>query len=370
MKEKEAVLCPSCGARNRPDWDFCARCNEPLEGALPAGPAPAAAARGIEERSASLLPAWAVATMALLAFAGLTLAAWRSVSDAPPLDAADPRLFTIATRPAELPKAPQPIVPGAAEYEAGLRLLNEGDVTGAVASLAAAVAAGPGHAEYHSAYGRALLKSGDPEGGLSAWAEAATLDTRYRAQYARELSRAGRVAEAVRQYEEILAAAPPAASDAPSVHEDLGRLLYRSGDFAKAAPHLQRASQARPDDPVLRQELAYALDQSGQKAQAIALYREVLSVAPQATISRGLLAQGLYEQGQKDEALALLKEGVAATPQVPVLHRTLGFLLERSARQPEAAAEYRAYARMAPNAPDAKELLDRAARLEAARRAP
>jgi hypothetical protein len=52
---------------------------------------------------------------------------------------------------------------------------------------------------------------------------------------------------------------------------------------------------------------------------------------------------------------------------VPVLRRTLGSLLERSARPAEAAAEYRAYARAAPNAPDAKELVNRATRLEAAR---
>jgi Flp pilus assembly protein TadD len=305
-------------------------------------------------------------TLALLAFAVLAAAAWKSASTAPPLAAADPRLFTIATRPVELPKALSPTEPGGAEYEAGLRALQQGDLAGAVASLAAAVAANPERADYHNAYAHALTRSGDPKGGLSAWAEAARLDTRYRVQYARELSRSGRGADAVRQYEEILAAAPAAVT----VHEDLGRMLYRGGDYAKAAPHLQRASQARPDDPVLRQELAYALDQSGHKAQAVALYREVLRVAPQATISRGLLAEGLFEQGQSAEALALLDEGIKATPRVPVLRRTLGSLLERSARRAEAAAEYRAYARMAPNAPDAKEMLDRAARLEAAGRTP
>jgi len=367
MKGKQAVLCPSCGARNRPDWDFCARCNESLEGAVAAEDVtPAVAASEVEAPSPSLLPGWTVATITLAALAALAVVAWRSASTAPPLEAADPWLFTIAPRPPEPLKPLPPTAPGAAEYEAGLRLLNQGDLAGAVASLAAAVAADPAKAEYQSAYGRALLRSGDSDSGLSAWGEAARLDTRYRRQYARELARAGRIADSVRQYEEILAAAP----DAVTVHEDVGRLLYRNGDFAKAAPHLQRASQAREDDPVLRQELAYALDQSGQKTQAIALYREVLSVAPEATISRGLLAQGLFEQGKADEAIALLDEGIKATPQVPVLHRTLGSLLESSARRAEAAAEYRAYARMAPNAPDAKEMVDRAARLEAAGRTP
>ena len=43
MKAKQAVVCPKCGALSRPNWEFCARCNESLEGAVPAeGPAPPA----------------------------------------------------------------------------------------------------------------------------------------------------------------------------------------------------------------------------------------------------------------------------------------------------------------------------------------
>ena len=123
----------------------------------------AAAAREIGV--GSLLPARTVATMALFGFAVLTLAAWKSVSTAPLPDAPDPGLFTIATRPAELPKAPPPTAPGAAEYQAGLRLMHQGDFAGALAGLAAAVAASPGDAAYHNAYGHALQRSGDPEGG-------------------------------------------------------------------------------------------------------------------------------------------------------------------------------------------------------------
>jgi len=365
MKGQKAVVCVACGARNRPQWDFCARCNEPLEGAtLAPGPAPSSVSGEGVGGAPSSVPAWGVAAVALLALGALGVAAWRSVAQAPPPDAPDPRLFTMATLPAEVPSAALPTAPGAADYEAGLRLLHQGDLGGAVSRLAAAVAASPENAEYLNVYGHALSRSGDGDGGLSAWGEAARLDRRYAAHYARALSRAGRTAEAVRQYEEVLAAAPERAT----IHEDLGRLLYRSGDYARAAAHLQRASEARADDPVLRQELAYALDQSGQKARAVALYKQVLEVAPAATISRGLLAQGLFDQGKRDEAVAVLRQGIEVTPQVPVLQRTLGSLLERSARPTEAAAAYRAYARMAPNAPDAREMLDRAARLEAGER--
>ena len=43
----------------------------------------------------------------------------------------------------------------------------------------------------------------------------------------------------------------------------------------------------------------------------------------------------------------------------------VGSVLERSGRPAEAAAAYRAYARLAPNAPDAREIAARAAQLDA-----
>ena len=89
-------------------------------------------------------------------------------------------------------------------------------------------------------------------------------------QYARSLD-VGRPARPrrSREYEEILARNP----DVRDRAEDLGRLLFRSGDYRGPRPHLQRAVQTRPDDPVLQQELAYSLDQAGDRAQAAAAYR-------------------------------------------------------------------------------------------------
>jgi Flp pilus assembly protein TadD len=83
-------------------------------------------------------------------------------------------------------------------------------------------------------------------------------------------------------------------------------------------------------------------------------------------VARGLLAENLVQQGRKEEAVALLREGLRDTPRSPLLHREMGSVLERSGRPDEAAAAYRDYARLAPNAPDAKELRERAARLAAA----
>jgi Flp pilus assembly protein TadD len=361
MKARQAVVCPKCGALNRPTWEFCARCNEPLEGAVPAQTraSPDLAEEG--DASESSLSSGAIAFATALALLGLGVAAWRYASAAP-VARPESSLFTFANQPADLPEAPSPAGPGVADYAEGRRLMNAGDFGGAAARLAAAVAGNPDNAEFRNVYGHALWRSGDRQGAIAAHAEAARLDPRLQMQYARSLDVAGRSADAAREYEAILAKNPSAST----VNEDLGRLLFRSGDYAKAAAHLQQAVQARPDDPVLQQEFAYSLDQAGDRAQAAAVYRQVLKDAPQAVITRGLLAENLAERGKPDEALSVLREGLSATPTAPLLHREMGAVLERSGRRADAAAAYRAYARLAPNAPDARALVDRAARLEAA----
>lgn len=360
MKGKQAVVCPNCGALNRPRWQFCARCNESLEGALPEEQGrPTSGAPGGAERP-STLPANAVLVASVLALVVIGTAAWRFAGSAARPEGPSPEVFKMAPAPSELPSAPPPTGAGVSDFEAGRRLLSAGDLQGAVKRLEAAIAADPENAEFRSIYGYALWRSGDREGALSAHAAAARLDPRLQLRYARALDVAGQGAEAARVYQDILARSP----GATAVHEDLGRLLFRTGDYRGAASHLQQAVQRRPDDPVLAQELGYSLDRSGQAGQATTVYREVLKREPRATVTRGLLAESLAEQGKNEEALAVLQEGLKASPPTPLLQRQLGSVLERSGRPADAAAAYRAYARLAPNAPDARDIADRAARLE------
>ena len=309
MKARPAVVCPACGALNRPTWEYCARCSGSLEGAKPSE-APAGAAERQGEVRASVLPARLVAVAAVIAFVVLGALAWRQLASAPAPSAADPGLFTFPTRPAEIPPAPAPTGPGAADFDAGRRLLVAGDAAGALPRLAAAVAANPSSTLYKELYAEALWKAGDRETALRERAAAARLDPQQQVQYARSLDVAGRSAEAVREYEAYLAANP--GSDV--ARAELGRLLYRTGDYAKAAPYLQSAVQLRPTDPVVQQELGYALAQAGRQAEAASAYREALRLAPAATATRALLSESLVEQGRKDEALAVLQEGLTVSP--------------------------------------------------------
>ena len=359
MKPRQAVVCEACGAIGRPTWDFCPRCGGTLQGAKAVevthtppgalddvGAAPSPSSAGV----------WAFAF--LLALTGVL--AWRYASAQPEPARPGEGLFTLGPNPVVLPSAPPSTAVGADDYDAGRRLLNSSDLGGAVGRLAAAVAADPGNAEYRSVYAHALWRAGDKDRSLAERAEAARLDPRMRMQYARSLDVAGRSAEAAKEYETLLAKNP----DALTVQEDLGRLLFRTGEYARAAAHLQAAVARRPDDPVLRQELAYSLDQGGDKAAATQAYRRVLEQAPGAVFTRGLLSENLFEQGQREQAMAVLEDGLRSTPDVPLLQRQMGSLLERTGRSSEAVVAYRAYARLAPNAPDAQEIASRAASLE------
>jgi Flp pilus assembly protein TadD len=271
----------------------------------------------------------------------------------------DPGLFNLGTQPAALPSAAAelPTGPGAKDFEEGRRLLAQGRASEALPLLARAASDAPSNAMYQSVFAQCLWATGAHDEALVRYARAADLSPdSFRLQFARALDASGKSAEAITQYQGILATDPSNGQ----VAEDLGHLLFRTGQFSTAVPLLRRAADARGDDPVLQQELAYALEQSGQSAQAVEVYRSVLRLAPDADVTRGRLAEVLFQQGQKDEAIALTQEGLRRTPDVPILHRNLGSLLERSGRTTEAIQEYRAYARLAPNAPDVKEVIDRA----------
>jgi tetratricopeptide (TPR) repeat protein len=250
---------------------------------------------------------------------------------------------------------------GNADVEAARRLLGQGSAAEAMPLLEKVIGEDPGNAEYRHMLGRALWATGNREGALQSYAQAARLDpATYRTGYAQSLEMAGRTADAVAEFEALLTAQPGNAM----AEEGLSRLYFNGGDYAKALPLLETVA-GRTRDPVLLQQLAYAAEKAGDRERAIATYRDVLAAQPQADATRGLLAESLLAAGRKDEALGVLQEGLQRSPGAPLLQRGLGSLLERTGRPAEAAAAYREYAKLAPNAPDAAEIAARAARLEA-----
>jgi Flp pilus assembly protein TadD len=355
------LTCPACGTRNKPKWDFCARCGESLQGVSLGEPATEEAT--LEEPVSSEASAWPI-VVGLVAFGALAVGArwwWeRRETASPP----NPSIFTLATLPPSAPAGRPPIKePGKTDFEAGFRMLAAGDAPGAVARLAQAVADAPNNAYYRNIYAKALLASGSITQALAQFDAALSLSpdsVGYLFDTARALDRAGKGADAARAYESILARQP----QNEQTLRDLSSLHERNGHFDLALPLLRRLAEAKPDDLVVRQELGHTLEKTGDLKAARLEYEKILDDKPDAHITRGLLAEIHFNQGEKDEAIALLRDGLARDGQAPLLHRGLASLLERSGDVAEAVKEYREYARLAPNAPDAQQLADRANRLE------
>ena len=356
-----AIVCPACHAQNRPTWEFCARCGEPLDAAdtqavsrqptLVGVPAPSEA----EPRDGGSFYLFLMVAIAV----GTVVLACRDIATQPPPAPPTPGVYTFGgPTPPAVPAVPP--VAANADVEEARRFLSQGNLAAAIPLLQKAAGENPGNAEYQHLLGRALWTTGDREGALQTYLQAARLDPgAYRVEYAQALETVGRGQDAVAELEAALVAQPGSAI----AEEGLSRIYFNRGEYDKAVALLGSVA-ARTHDPVVMQQLAFAAEKTGDRERAISTYRDVLSAQPRADVARGLLAESLLAAGRNNEALSVLQEGLQKAPEAPLLQRGLGSLLERSGRPSEAAAAYREYARLAPSAPDAADIAARAARLE------
>ena len=367
MKPSSVVVCPSCGTKNRPKWEFCVSCGESIKD-VPAeveAKAVVVSARVPEAPSSGAL-SW----LGTIAGLGLLVAAflWWRGNRAEPLQP-DPGIFTVPAgeRPAaaQSPSPPSNLgleTPGASVLSRGEALLASGDAAGALPILAEAVGQLPENSRAHHLYASALWHTGGREEAISEYRRAIDLDQQnrlYRSDLAKALGSLGRREEAVAEYEALLSVDPRS----PGALRELAALYTQAGNGERALELLNRAVDVEPGSAILQQDLAYALEKSGRTSEAIDVYRRVVQLEPKAGTSRGLLADLLLRQGRADEAIALIQDGIQLDPNVARPHRDLASLYERTGRIAEAVAEYREYARLAPTSPDARQLAERAERL-------
>ncbi len=362
MKAGDSKLCPSCGLRNKPKWEFCPRCGESLQDAV-VGSAEVSSEPAIGPPGSREGPGWgglALATIVVLA-ALVVAVRWRpSQTETDPAIFASPQ-FDVAPPSGgvtEMPARPTPV-----GLETGLTALLRGDSKDAVALLAQAVASAPNDPIARYTYAQALWQSGDRAPALAQYREAARLapDTvNYRRDVAKALVALGRGAEAIPEYEAALRMQP----DSPGYLRELGDLYVQNGDAARGVGLLTRAAELRTGDTDLLQGLGQALERAGDKAAAGDAYRRAVEVDPKDATSRALLSEVVFGQGRQEEAIALIREGLSGQGASASLYRALGSLLERTGHTQEAAETYRDYAEKAASAADAGAMAERARVLE------
>ncbi len=365
VKGSDYRLCPLCASRNKIKWEFCLRCGESLQGVTVGVPVKAGPPVATGKHAGRPWPALLALLVAVGAI-GALVAAVRTE----PVSTPAAVIFSVPTAPAAEPTPVTVDRPGDKEFREGCERLAGGDPIAAGEFLARAVEAQPDRPHYRYMYATAAWRSGDRERAVEAFEAAVRLSpdaTQYRSDLARALETAGKAAEAIREYEVIAAQRPGDVT----TQRALGKLYALHGNPEKAIAMLRQAAEKDPGDLRLQTALGLALEKSGDTEAAVETYRRVQAAAGNgATINRGLLAEALFRKGKREEAVALVREGLAGRGGDAPLHRLLASLLERSGRTAEAAAAYKEYARLAPAEPDAKELAERASRLEEAARPP
>ena len=211
----------------------------------------------------------------------------------------------------------------------------------------ATVAAYPESARSHTNLGNTLLAAGRLSEAIGQYEAALRLQP-----YAPEahinlsnaFARLGRPSAAVEHGEAALRLEP----DSADAHVNLGNALLQLGRVDEAIGHYEAALRIQPDAPDVRVNLGAALLRVGRAADAVRQYEAAARLEPARAETQAALANALVKQGDTAAALPHLAEAVRLNPTDAEAHFTLGNLYAESNQFPEAIAAYQEAVRLDP----------------------
>jgi protein O-GlcNAc transferase len=155
-------------------------------------------------------------------------------------------------------------------------------------------------------------------------------------QSALRLHGAGRLGEAARLYQEILAANP---RNAEAWHLQ-GVLAFQRRDAAAAVAHIQKALAIAGDTPVYLSNFGLALHAAGRLDDAVASFRRALDLKPDYADAAFNLGNVLQQMGELAAAAESYRHATSVAPDFIEAHHNLGNVLRRLHRLSEAADSY------------------------------
>jgi Flp pilus assembly protein TadD len=159
------------------------------------------------------------------------------------------------------------------------------------------------------------------------------------------LHQAGRLAEAARWYEAVLAREP---NHADALHL-LGVLHHQTGQYSRAVELIESALRQRPQFGEAWNNLGLALRKLGRSNEALAAFRTASLQAPHLATAHANLGRLLIDRGQFAEALPHCQQAVRLEPSQPTAHNNLGDAFRHLERYAEAEAAYGEALRLAPH---------------------
>lgn len=167
------------------------------------------------------------------------------------------------------------------------------------------------------------------------------------------LEDAGDVAGAAEEYRTVMRLAPRE----PTSRTQLGLLLLDQGQEQNALIELRRALPLAGGDAAVLAAIGSGLRRAGDPAMAVRALNEAVEASegdvPAALTAELALAE--FAAGSRPQAEHRLRDLLASEPSYATTHYLLANMLAARQAWPEAAAEYQAFLRAAPDAPEASD---------------
>lgn len=137
-------------------------------------------------------------------------------------------------------------------------------------------------------------------------------------------------------------------------------MLKEGGEFAKAVPLLEKASQQEPNLPIIYLQLGTALSALKNYEKAVPVLHKAVEMRPDLTMPRYQLGSALFETGDFAGAATEFETTVQRSPNWPEAHLSLATAYARLDRLKDAIPEYQKVIELRPNHFTAHLLLGRA----------
>jgi tetratricopeptide (TPR) repeat protein len=170
-----------------------------------------------------------------------------------------------------------------------------------------------------------------------------------------DLQHAGRLPEAIEQYEQALRLDP----DYFNAHLDMGSILLELGRPQEAVVQSQEALRLMPLHRGAHFNLGNALLQMGKVTEAITEYEQALRIEPDFAEAHYNLGIALVQLGRPQEAMGHWVQALRIKPDYAEAHYNLGVALVQRGRMPEAIEHLRQALRIKPDFAPAQNALAR-----------
>lgn len=162
-----------------------------------------------------------------------------------------------------------------------------------------------------------------------------------------------RIDDAIAHYAEAIRLAP----DDPEWQVNLGLLLVRKNEYARAAEMFERAVRLRPQDAESYNNLGAMMARLNRLPEAIAAYRRALEVRPQYALARRNLGLALALHGDVPAGISECLEAIRQSPNEAAWHYEVAAMLINQRRLDEAVVHLKDTLRLDPSHEGARQAL-------------